>query len=89
MTELYYYGIFNKAGKMILKPTTDEEVMNMISERNFRDALLAAGATQVSHDALLAFDAWMHKFMTQEAHKAVTRMQADKRVRIERRDIGE
>jgi histone H3/H4 len=61
----------------------------MISENMFREALLAAGAKQVSHDALVAFNAWMTTFMTQEAAKAVTRMQADRRVRIERRDIGE
>jgi histone H3/H4 len=61
----------------------------MISEQMFREALIAAGAKQVSHGALVAFNIWMTKFMTQEAHKAVTRMQADERVRIERRDIGE
>jgi histone H3/H4 len=61
----------------------------MISERMFRDALIAAGAKRVSPAALKAFNAWMIKFMDEEAAKAVTRMNAQKRVTVERRDIGE
>jgi histone H3/H4 len=55
----------------------------------FRDACIAAGAHQVSDDAVVAFKAWMLNFLKEEAAKAVRRMQADKRVKVERRDIGE
>jgi histone H3/H4 len=61
----------------------------MISDKMFRDACVAAGAHQVSDDAVAAFKAWMLNFLQAEAAKAVRRMQADKRVRVERRDIGE
>lgn len=61
----------------------------MISKHMFRKALRDAGANQVSLDALNAFEVWMKRSMADEARKAVRRMQADRRTRIERRDIGE
>ena len=61
----------------------------MISEAMFRKALIDAGAERVSPDALKAFNAWMIKFMNEEAPKAVERMTAAKRVTVRREDIGE
>lgn len=61
----------------------------MLSKRMFRDACIAAGADQVSPAALKRFEAWMTRFMHDEAKKAVKRMTADKRVRLEAKDIGE
>jgi histone H3/H4 len=61
----------------------------MISKKQIRGALIAAGAEQVSDAALIDFGKWMTTFMNQAAVKAVQRMQADKRVRIEVQDIGE
>ena len=61
----------------------------MISEKMFRDALIAAGAKRVAPAALKAFNAWMVNLMNDEAAKAVERMTAAKRVTIERVDIGE
>ena len=61
----------------------------MISERMFRDALIAAGAKRVSPAAVKEFNKWMMTFMVEEAAKAVKRMQADSRVTVEVNDIGE
>lgn len=61
----------------------------MISERMFKDALYAAGAKQVSHAALKDFNAWMVKFMNEEAVKVVARMHADGRTKVDVKDIGE
>jgi hypothetical protein len=61
----------------------------MISKQQLHDALIVAGAKQVSDEELTDFEKWMTNFMNQAAAKAVARMQADKRVRIEIRDIGE
>lgn len=61
----------------------------MISKQQLHDSLIAAGAKQVSNAALTDFEAWITTFMNQAAVKAVQRMQADKRVRIEVQDMGE
>ena len=61
----------------------------MISEKMFRDALIAAGAERGSPAALKAFNAWVLNLMNDEATKAVVRMTAAKRVTVRRVDIGE
>ena len=61
----------------------------MISKNQLRNTLISAGAKQVSNAALLDFQVWMTKFMDQAAAKAVNRMAAGGRVRIEVSDIGE
>jgi histone H3/H4 len=61
----------------------------MISKKMFHKALIVAGATQVSDAALVDFETWMTTFMNQAAAKAVQRMQAAGRVRIEVADLGE
>jgi histone H3/H4 len=61
----------------------------MISQDMMKKALYDAGAKQVSDDAAKAFEAWMLRFMTQAAAKAVQRMKADGRVKVARKDIGE
>jgi histone H3/H4 len=66
-----------------------EEVINMISQKMFKDACYAAGAKQVSDAAAIKFDAWMTRFMKDVAAKAVKNAHNDRRVRIEPQDIGE
>ena len=61
----------------------------MISKNQIRHTLISAGATQVSDAALIDFEAWLTTFMKQDSAKAVGRMQAEGRTRIEVRDIGE
>lgn len=61
----------------------------MISKRMLREALVEAGAEQVSDAALVDFEKWMTTFVNQAAAKAVMRMQAAGRVRIEVSDMGE
>ena len=61
----------------------------MISKQQLHDALITAGAKQVSNAALTDFEAWMTTFMNEAAAKAVGRMTAAKRVRVEVSDIGE
>jgi histone H3/H4 len=61
----------------------------MISEAAFDKACKAAGAKQVSDAALTDFEAWMTTLMNDAATKAVGRMQAAKRIRVEKQDIGE
>ena len=66
-----------------------KEVTSMISKEMLRLALVAAGAKQVSAAALTDFEAWMTTLMNDAATKAVGRMQAAKRIRVEKQDIGE
>ena len=62
--------------------------MTGCSKKAFRDALISAGARQVSEAALDAYEARMTKMMADVARKTVGRMLVAKRVRVEAVDVA-